>query len=149
MKGWFWAGTLILLMGLAACGGGARLDAELRVDLSGAAVIEEEDTHGGWLGDGYHWVVMEFEEDISEDLAETGGWKELPLTENLEKAMAHHSNFPDWLDPSEGYYFFRDDHSESTDPTDDSELFDRYSYNYVLAIYDSQTRTLYYNETDT
>ena len=48
-----------------------------------------------------------------------------------------------------GYYMFEDRHSESKDSRDDSELFDRYSYNFSIAIYDCDTDKMYYFEFDT
>ena len=48
-----------------------------------------------------------------------------------------------------GYYMFEDRHSESKDSRDDSELFDRYSFNFSIAIYDCDTDKLYYFEFDT
>ena len=48
-----------------------------------------------------------------------------------------------------GYYMFKDRHSESKDSRDDSELFDRNSYNFSIAIYDCDTDKMYYFEFDT
>ena len=39
--------------------------------------------------------------------------------------------------------------SESTDNTDDSMLLSRYSFNFTIAIYDTDTDILYYFEYDT
>lgn len=121
----------------------------LQINLWAGTVLEDEDNHGGFHGDGSRWMVVKFKKDISEQLAEKDNWKELPLTQNLETAAHDFALFPDDLEVSEGYYYFRDRHSQSTDPTDDSQLLGRTSYNFDLAIYDSQTQTLYYSETDT
>ena len=48
-----------------------------------------------------------------------------------------------------GYSWFRDRHRESEDPADPAGLFDRYSYNFDLAVYDTDTDTLYYVALDT
>ena len=48
-----------------------------------------------------------------------------------------------------GYYMFMDRSSESTDNTDDSMLLSRYSFNFTIAIYDTDTDILYYFEYDT
>ncbi len=48
---------------------------------------------------------------------------------------------PSFPEVEQGYYYFRDRHSQSQDPTDDSELFGRGSWNFILAVYDSQTGT--------
>ena len=56
---------------------------------------------------------------------------------------------PFFPEVDQGCYYFRDRHGESQDPTDESGLFNRGSWNFTLAIYDSQTGTLYYYELDT
>lgn len=48
-----------------------------------------------------------------------------------------------------GFYYFQDRHSKSTDSSSDVEIFDRGSYNFSLAVYDSDTDRLYYFELDT
>ena len=48
-----------------------------------------------------------------------------------------------------GYYFFYDRHSESSDPFDSSEVLDRSSLNFTVAVYDTETDKLYYAEMDT
>ena len=49
------------------------------------------------------------------------------------------------------YYFFFDRHSDATNPKDDSAFLDesRPSYNFTVAIYDSDTNMLYYARVDT
>lgn len=140
--------TLLLVLGNYR-GSRDRVGRDLQINLRAGTVLEDKDTHGGFHGDGDRWMVVKFEKDISKQLEENDDWKEMPLTENLEAAVHRFALFPDGVEASEGYYYFRDYHSQSTDPTDDSQLFARYSYNFVLAIYDSQTQTLYYSETDT
>ena len=87
-------------------------------------------------------------------------WEKLPLTENLELIMyggvkdgitygynlAHTADIPK---VENGYYFFLDKHSGSTDRHSDAELFGRYSFNFSLAIYDSDKKILYYLKEDT
>ena len=48
-----------------------------------------------------------------------------------------------------GYYNFYDRASKNKNNNDDSKLFDRYSFNFSLAIYDADTDRLYYFEFDT
>lgn len=49
----------------------------------------------------------------------------------------------------DGYYYFYDRHSESTNPYDDSELFQRFSFNFTFAIYDQSSNQIYLIEYDT
>ena len=48
-----------------------------------------------------------------------------------------------------GYYMFKDRHSESKDLADDSELLNRYSYNFSIAVYDSDADRVYFFDFDT
>ena len=50
---------------------------------------------------------------------------------------------------SEGYYFFRDRFPEAEDPTDPAGALERGAFNYTVALYDEQSRSLYYYEMDT
>ena len=160
-------GLLGLLLGLAALtactlGGTLQeLSQTLSVDLSQGTVVEETDDHGGFHGDGERWVEISLEEEISSALEEAG-WQELPLPESLEAALygvtkvegdrtiAEGPCFQREIPRvSNGYYFFQDQHSEATDPTDPEELMERNSFNFTVALYDRDSQTLYYGEEDT
>lgn len=155
---------LLSLMALTACTFGGTLEdlsRKLSVDLSQGTIVTEEDSHGGFHGDGERWVEVSLEEDISSALEEAG-WQELPLPETLEAALysvtevegertvtqgsCFQREIP-WV--SNGYYFFWDRHSESADPTDPTELMERSSFNFTVALYDQDSQTLYYGEVDT
>lgn len=162
-------GLLLALAVLSACASDGRtegltleeLSQTLSVDLSQATVTEEEDTHGGFQGDGERWVVVSLEEDVSSALEEAG-WQELPLPQPLEAAVYGVTEEAGGQSISEGpyfqreiprisdgYYFFRDRHSQAADPTDPSELLERASFNFTVALYDRDSQTLYYGELDT
>ncbi len=49
----------------------------------------------------------------------------------------------------QGYYYFLDRHTDAKNKHDDTDLRNRYSYNFSLAMYDSKTDKLYYYELDT
>ena len=116
---------------------------DLGVSLEDGSPLYYKDTHG-WFGDGETFLTITFEE-TPEWLAD---WKELPLTGALVRVNESLANncFPDI---QQGWYFFKDRHSQSQDSTDDSQLFSRASWNFTLAVYDSQTDTLYYYVLDT
>lgn len=162
-------GLLLGLAILSACtSGGAskgdtldELSQTLSVDLSQGTVVEEEDSHEGFHGDGERWVTVSLEEDISPALEEAD-WQELPLPQPLEAAVygvteeeggqiiSEGPYFQREIPPiSDGYYFFRDRHSEAVDPTDPEELLERMSFNFTVALYDRDSQTLYYGELDT
>ena len=48
-----------------------------------------------------------------------------------------------------GFYLFYDRHGESTDPSNDANLYNRGSYNFDLAVFDRDTNVLYYLVMDT
>ena len=48
-----------------------------------------------------------------------------------------------------GYYLFIDRHSDSFDKYDETEINNRSSYNFSLAIYNSDLKEMYFYEMDT
>jgi hypothetical protein len=128
----------------------------LGLDLSQGTVTRQEDSHGGFHGDGSAFTVVTFDAEDRQTLeGEMDGdcWHPLPMTENVAQAVERlaldEDDAPLIPEVAQGYYYFRDRSSASQDPADDSALFDRYSYNFTLAAYDSETGTLYYYELDT
>lgn len=124
------------------------------------SVIEEFDTHGGFHGDGSYYLILDCSENKQDALENASGWKPLPLSENLALIMyggckdgmwygynlAKEANIPAI---ENGYYIFKDRHSDSRNSADDSELFNRHSFNFSIAIYDLDTDIMYYFEFDT
>ena len=123
-------------------------------------VLEESDTHGGFLGDGLYVLTLDCAQNRDKALATVSTWKTLPLSENLQLMLyggerngtiygydlAQEAGIPQ-ID--NGWYRFEDRHDQSKDPADDTELFGRFSYNFSLAIYDADADRLYYLEFDT
>ncbi len=113
-------------------------------------VLEFEDTHGGFLGDGHLFYILDCSQkkDIARETIKN--WKPLPLTENLNKAMyTHFDNFVEWTHIENGVYRFLDRNSEAVNPDDDSELFNRASSNFSIAMYDLDNDILYFFALDT
>ena len=48
-----------------------------------------------------------------------------------------------------GWYYFYDRHTESLNRNDPSDILERSSFNFDIAIYDADTDTLYYISIDT
>lgn len=132
----------------------------LEVQLPRGEVLETVETHGGFHGDGETYIVIRFEEDISHRLVGEF-WHDLPMSEGVSTCFygretetmtygAHVNDGAGFADPiTNGRYYFCDRHSRAVDPADDSQLFDRGSFNYTAAIYDADTCTLYYFKFDT
>jgi len=134
------------------------------VDISDVEFATIIDSHGG-MGDGCTCISITFDDDsCEEDISRSNLWRELPLSDNVMKIVygtvedghyiSPYITFDDDNTPcihyvEEGYYFFLDRHSKRKDPYDDSEIFERSSYNLTVAIYDSSADVLYYLELDT
>lgn len=123
-------------------------------------VISEADSHGGFHGDGDSCIVLDCSGDRDKALEIVSDWNALPLSENLQLIMYGGENGTAYYAfnlaeeagiplISNGYYRFCDRHSQSSNSADDSDLLSRASYNFSLAIYDTDTDTLYYYEFDT
>ena len=155
--------SLATVMQLASCapwpstGVKGEFSRALGVNLTDGHTVEEEDTHGGFLGDGDTTLILTFTGEnrtaLEEEIAGADGWKALPLTENLNRVV-YEDYFGDLCedvpqDLTDGWYYFLDRHSEAENPEDDSGLFGRGSYNFTLAIYDKGSGVLYCYEMDT
>lgn len=160
----------VLLFALCGCCG-KNTDSSLHdiskmigVDISSGEVLSESDSHGGFHGDGTAVVEIQFTDTaLSEQIEENEEWNPLPLTETLTALvygiqtenssvgpMIHDGDGTPLIPVVEnGYYFFWDRHSESTDPKDDSGVLGRGSYNFTIAIFDADHQILYYLELDT
>ena len=123
-------------------------------------VVDEKDTHGGFHGDGSYYLILDCSEETEQAAELVNDWTPLPLTENLQLIMyggtkngvSYGYNLAEeahWPTISNGVYKFVDRHSEAVDKSDDTNLFNRYSYNFSVAVYDLDTNTLYYFEFDT
>lgn len=125
------------------------------VDLSGCTIVSVADTHGGFHGDGDLIVQFDCTEIADSVVEQMADWKTLPMTGPLQSFMyggeryigvAEKLGIPE---VANGYYFFWDRHSESTDPTSDSELNDRSSWNFTVLLFDAENSQLYLFEFDT
>lgn len=137
---------------------------EISINASEGVEVICEDSHGGFHGDGKTYVVLSFSDDTVQDqIASSTVWNPLPLSENLAALVYGLSTSDSIIGPyltdednqpiipaiENGYYFFLDRHSESTNPHDDTDVLDRASFNFTIAIFDTDTNTLYYVEFDT
>ena len=124
------------------------------------AVLEEKDTHGGFHGDGSYYIVLYCSQNADKARSIVENWTTLPLSETLHIVMYggeknginYGYNFAEeahWPTIKNGVYKFVDRHSESKNISDDSEILDRYSFNFSIAVYDLDSDILYYFEIDT
>ena len=143
------------------------LGREIELDLGGAHVEYSYDSHGGFLGDGAYMARIDCRgTDVARQLETAAHWRELPLTPDLS-LLAYGGErdgctygittygydgrgLPDYENPffpkiEHGMYYFRDRYSDmpESERYSDSQVKGRYSYNFTLAVYDSDTGMLY------
>lgn len=122
-------------------------------------IVDKKDTHG-FFGDGSFYLILDCSEKAEQAKQLVKDWKPFPLTENLQLIMydsskdgVHYSyNLSEeahWPTIHNGVYKFVDRYKGAIDPSDDTDLFSRYSFNFSIASYDLDTNTLYYFEFDT
>jgi hypothetical protein len=156
--------VLSLIIALTACGGEISYSEYVRdlckLNVSGSTVISSDDSHGGFHGDGALTVVFDCTQ-ISDSVArQVENWSALPLSENLQLIMyggtrdgvSYGYNLGERYGIPEvenGFYFFCDRQSKTTNTDDDSALFKGSSYNFSLIIYDTDSAQLYLFEYDT
>ena len=122
------------------------------------------DTHDGFLGDGVSCKVYQLDpQTATERIRDIRGWNPFPMTGNLEKIIygdadeSHgiqtfftDDNGTPFVPPIQnGFYRFYDRHAQAQDPSDDSQVFERGSYNFTVGIYDADTGKLYILKFDT
>lgn len=130
------------------------------VDIGKCEIVQNTNTHGGFHGDGETSIIIDCKENKDEIMSQVTKWKPLPLSENLQLIMyggtkdgvtygyllAEEANIPMI---ESGYYYFIDRQSKAQDKYSDEALFDRYSFNFSLALYDTETDLMYFYEFDT
>lgn len=152
--------VFVMAVLVTACQSYDDISMMLGADVDSAKVISNGDSHGGFHGDGERYLEFEFEDNGFEDaIKEDNTWHVLPIKEDTITALLYGLKTPamtfgPYLENGipkveHGYYFFYDRHSESKDPFDVSEVLDRASLNFTVAIYDAETDILYYAEMDT
>lgn len=151
---------LICMITLSSCSSDTKNENYLGFPRKGFPVVAEQDTHGGFHGDGLSYLILDCSENAEAALKSVENWNALPLPENLslilyggerdgvgyEFNVAEKAKIPAI---ENGYYCFQDRHSEARDASDAEDLFDRASMNFSLALYDSDTNRFYYVEFDT
>ena len=129
----------------------ARLARELGLKTTSSFVVyANEDTHGGFHNDGETYIQLWFTLNISPLIEDDPAWSPLPLPEELAALarLCHDENGGSRIPvPENGYYWFQDRQAE--DIRDYSGTMSRYSYNFALAVYDTDTGRLYFWKLDT
>lgn len=154
---------IILCLTVSGCKEEEYVYEESGIDVSSGAILEYEDTHGGFHGDGRTYAKIKFSDDSClEGIKENDNWKSLPLTENVEALVYGIENGNVKVGPfiqndgegifpviENGYYYFEDRQADEGDKFNDSEVLKRPSINVSIAIYDEDSDILYFCEFDT
>ena len=161
MKKWLAITALLICMiTLSSCSSDAKNENYLGFSRKGFSVVAEQDTHGGFHGDGFYNLTLDCSKNAEAALKAVENWNAFPLPENLSLILyggerdgvgykfnlAEKAKIPAI---ENGFYCFLDRHSEASNPSDDADLFDRASMKFSLALYDSDTNRFYYVEFDT
>ncbi len=133
---------------------------KIDIDISSCKIIEDEDTHGGFHGDGEYFVKADCKKSNDEILEQLSRWKSFPLSEYLQPII--YGNNEEELDYigglaaekgipkiNNGLYYFADRYRGVAIETDGKEIFERASVNYTIAFYDKDLSMFYYYELDT
>ncbi len=163
----FFSIILIIITACSSSNLAEEVSKTIGIDLSNGTVSQSTDSHGGFHGDGITYIKMTFSDKESKTIAKAiennERWNKLPLTANLNIALYGKESSSGSIGPfvtkddgkvlfpmvENGYYFFIDRHNESKDVKDDTDILNRYSFNFTIAIYDIDSQTLYYCELDT
>ena len=106
----------------------------------------------GWQGDGEDFAVLQFSQQAGAALTRAfesaDGWQRSPFpaqlkTETFESVYSHESLI-DWDEVSDSGWFYYRDEQETKHPN--QQILSYRSWDYVAAVYDTATRTLYFFE---
>ena len=154
---------LIIFNGCKSENNQINISKAIGVDVSTGSEISNYDVHG-FFGDGTTCIKLSFSDNTClNQIKENLSWHALPLSDNLFTLIygtddRENSVGPYIIDSNSnplvpkienGYYYFTDRHSESSNNQDDTDLLKRSSINCTVAIYDMDTNMLYYCTLDT
>lgn len=159
--------SLCLLSGCQGTNVQDQIKQQVGIDVSDGRSLSQQDTHGGFHGDGISCYVYTFSDDSClQQVSQADGWSAFPLSETAqallygvtEETETTVSSMGPYFTDEEGaclvppiesgYYRLVDRHSDAG-TADDPGLLARGSFNCTLAVYDADTATFYFCELDT
>lgn len=156
----------MLLAGLSGCSGNhdtlQEISDDLNIDVSDGAIVTDKDTHGGFHGDGISITVIEFSDNQIEEMMESKkSWHAFPPNETVQAILYGYQVEDAVYGPfladegkallpeiENGYYWLKDRQVDSEKSTG-ADIIYRESFNFTIAVYDSDARRLYYCKLDT
>ena len=154
---------ILLCLSLTACSaelnleeGASYISDELDLDIKSGKVLTAWDEHGGFHGDGTAYAVLGFSDSsVLEQIENSDDWNPFPLddtvtilvygTDGAGPYLTDENQEPLLPKIRNGYYLLIDRQEDQEEP----DMLKRYSMNFTLAIYDTDTDRLYYCEEDT
>ena len=118
-----------------------------------AKVLDYKDTHGGFLGDGDLYAVIQFDKNeknsFLKNIEKNKKWKKTPLQKDGNYYV--YEPLPDYNIPKtkNGIYYFKDRFAENYPEEADTNINDRAAYNITFALFDLDTNKLYIYKLDT
>lgn len=154
------ASVIILFITITSCYHDKRIshiEKYIETKIGKCELVREINTHGGFLGDGDYFIELNCSK--LDDTEIKINWKKLPVSEELQKPLElkqcrgdgckdiyERYNIPNI---ENGYYYFYDRHSDTTNYRNEELINERSSYNFSVGLYDVDHKTLYFYELDT
>ena len=145
--------ALLLLLG----GFGRESEADyvarsLELELPEPISVASGDSHGGFHGDGLLHTELTFSPEDGARVEEavshhpSGRWNPFPMDDKMESFLYRGgaAELAGWTVPERGWWYLLDRQEDR-----EGSMFQRSSFNYTLAVYDSAAATLSYLEFDT
>ena len=139
--------TISLLLTACAPARQEEISKALGVDLGGAEIVSDHDDHGGFQGDGTTFTVLTLTEESAGEIEKSAAWSGLPLDETARALLKLTDKF-DVPEIENGRYLLIDRQSAEL-RKEEPDILKRYSFNFTLALFDADARTLYYCTMDT
>ena len=131
----------------------------LGVKVNEGEVLEDYDTHGGFLGDGLSCITLQTESDyLLKQIEKDKRWKKFPADKTVETLLYGNGQDGPYLKNKEGKlfvpkirngYYYLKDRQNAGENGEHRNILERYSFNFTLGIYDADTGILYCIEFDT
>lgn len=165
-RGWMMAVLFAAVLALGGCRSEEKaLKKEIKeavgVEVGEAEMMKYEDTHGGFHGDGTTFAAFRMTEEEALPQFEEAGWQRLPF-DRTATALAYGitegnvTTGPYMTDGEgktmlpeieKGYYYFLDRYPGEEEQS--KNVLERSAVNFTMAVYDTETGTMYYVKIDT
>lgn len=159
----------LFLLSLAGCGnktGNSQKEVSqaLGISMKDGTELSYSDTHGGFHGDGTKFIALRISDPTFLDsINQNDEWKSLPLNTTLSSLLYGTTQEQGQIGPyvtdsggsalfppiENGCYYFQDRFSDHAGSLNSSDVLSRSSFNFTIAIYDTDSDILYYCEFDT